>query len=467
MPSNPAALDAETVTRLESFVDEWLTTSEVPGASVAVTDADGVLYAKGFGARDLQSNTPATPETLYGVASITKPFTATAVMRLVEDGGLSLTDPVDEYVDYLADAPGEPITVAELLSHTSGMPSDDVATVLGPRLRYGQGSTAPVSSRDDMRRHIDGAADRRLTDRDRVFYYNSGYLVLGELVSAVAGRPYTEVVTDEVLEPLGMTRSTFDEREFEDADDRMTPYVRDADGFEPVPFEFDEHIHADGGLLSSVTELARFVRLFLNDGRGDEERLLAASSVAAMTEPRGEIRTLVDGTPEHYCLGLMRRGFGTDTLLGHGGTISSAGYLGWLADAGLGVALLCNTAPETHPMEVGPAVLGIAQGLTPAEANPYYAVREKLARVAGRYESYRGLQTATVEPEGLTLELTFESSGASRSLTCFPETAAPGDYRFYTVTGKLHRLTVEFLVDEGGADAVDLLVERNRLTKTA
>ena len=487
MTESGSTLSTEPIVQIESFVDDYLTDNGVPGASVAITDENEVLYAKGFGAREFASNTPATPETLYRVASITKTVTAVAVLQLVEDGRLSLSDPVEDHVDYFEAVPGEPITVEELLSHTSGVPSDDVATITSPRLGDGDGPTVPLSSGEEFRRHVNGAAAaRRATDEPRCMYYNSGYAVLGEVIGACTGRSYAEYVEENVLDPLGMSRSAFDREAVEAEADRTAIYETTEEGRERREFRYREQSYPNGGLVSSVTDLARFLRGLMNadstdtdptdtnstdadpaesgaaDARPADSALLGADALATMTTPRGRFRTLVDGTDEEYALGAIVRPLGDDTLVGHGGTWGCSGYAGYLADAGLGVAILCNTVPDTHPMEVGPALLGLAQGMDAAAANPYFAVREKLEFVAGTYESHRGLQSATVERAGLALEVTIGSGDRATSYTCFPESAAADSYEFYTLSQKLHRLPVEFVV---GDDAVDLFVDRNRLTK--
>lgn len=462
MTEDAPTLSQESIASIESFVDDWLATHEIPGASVALTDSEGIVYAAGFGAREFASNTPATSETLYRIASITKTFTAVAVLQLAEADQVSLSDPVSEYVDALAGVPGEPITIRELLSHTSGVPSDDVATIMGPRLGEGDGPTIPLSTREEFERHVNGAASRRATEQPRCMYYNSGYAVLGQVIEACSGQSYAEYVDANVLSPLGMSRSTFHRDAFEAEADRTVAYESTEDGRRRREFRFNDRSHPSGGLISSVTELTRFLRALMNDGTADGATFLEVDSVAAMCEPHGAFRTLVDGTNEDYALGTIVRAFGDDTLVGHGGTWGCSGYAGYLDEAGLGVAVLCNTVPATHPMEVGPALLGLAQGLDAATANPYFAVREKLERVAGTYESYRGVQTATVEPEGLTLEVTIGPGDEGTTYTCFPESAEPDSYDFYTLSQKLHRLPVEF---EVSADSADLFVERNRLTK--
>ncbi len=209
---------------VETFIADWLTQHRIPGAAVAVVK-EGSVVAEGFGARTLENNTPVTGDTLFGIGSCTKAFTATAIMQLVEQGELALDDPVNEYIPHLADVPGEPVTVEELLTHTSGMPSDDIALPLMAR-QLGAGGEVPLSSEADYRRHVQGSTNRRVTDRETFFYYNSGYIMLGRIIETVSGKEFAAYLEEELLNPLGLERATFYRDAFEEDDDRMTPYMK-------------------------------------------------------------------------------------------------------------------------------------------------------------------------------------------------------------------------------------------------
>lgn len=120
-------------------------------------------------------------------------------------------------------------------------------------------------------------------------YSNSGYKVLGELIAAVDGRSYPEYAEQEVLSPVGMDRSTFDQTVPCEADDAMTGYLSENDDRVPTedPLEFETQ-PTDGGLISRVPEITRLLRCLLNDGTLDGTRVLAAESVAAMTDRQAQ-----------------------------------------------------------------------------------------------------------------------------------------------------------------------------------
>ncbi|MFB6154527.1 MAG: serine hydrolase [Haloferacaceae archaeon] len=457
------SLGTETRREVAEFVSEWAREEGVPGASVAVVDESGVRYAEGFGSRDRATNAPATTETLYGIGSCTKSVTTVALMRLVEDGDVSLSDPVDDYLPHLAGVEGDPVTLHDLLCHSSGMPSDGNLSVLITRLTgRGDGDPdVPLGSDADFRRHVESAAGERLTDRERFFYYNTGYTLLGMVVAEVTGEPYADAVRELVLDPLGMTRSCFAREAFEAEADRMTPYNREDGEAVEGELAFDERLYAPGGMVSSVAEMATYVRMYLGEGTVDGTEVLSPSSVARMRERHAVREDYLDGREQGYGYGLSAEAFLDDTLVGHGGMMgTTTAYFGYLADAGVGVVVACNTAPEKHPTALGKAVLALVRGESPHETVPTYALARKADPLVGEYAAHRGVRNATVEREGGGLQITVDDPGWSMTYRAFPETLDPDDHRYYTVTAQGKRVPVEFLVSE---DDVSLLLQRWRL----
>jgi CubicO group peptidase (beta-lactamase class C family) len=450
-----------TLDRVETFIDDCIVDDELPGLSLSIVDTEGVRYTNGFGARTLSTNAPMTADTLYGIGSCTKSFTALAILQLVERGEIELDDPVNEYLSIYEDAPGNPITIHELLCHASGMPSDATAVALITRYVTGKSKPTPLSSADDFERHVRSSLDTRAVDReDPFFYYNSGYTVLGEIIETVSGQPYRKYLREKVLEPLGMHRSTFSKETFDTAEDAMTGYYREDGELVEGAFPHDDVIDAPGGLISSVNEMARYLRMQMNGGTLDGTRLVDEESVATMHDTYTTRETRLDGTTQEYGYGWMIQDFLGDRLVEHGGTITvSTGYVGFLEDAGIGVAIGCNTASDIHPMFVGPAVLAILSGEEPT-AVPFFALREKLQRIAGSYESHRSLVEAEVEPDGGTATL----SMLDQEFSLHPTSTDPQDLQFETVTAAGADTPVEFSPNEDGN--LDLYFQRWRLQGT-
>lgn len=413
---------------VESFVAEWVADERLPGAALAIVDANGIEYADGFGARNLEANEPATPDTLYAVGSCTKTITAIAIMQLLEAGNLALEDPVDDYIPHLEDAPGDPVTIAELLSHTSGIPSDGSAMPLLSRA-IGQGHIeVPLSSEADFRRHVQGSLDYRVTDRETFMYYNSGYTMLGLIVEAVTNQEFAGYVDEHILTPLGMERSTFEQEAFEATTDRMRPYIKKDDTSVESGFAFDRFMHAPGGLVSSVREMAAVIRLFLNEGTVDGTELVSADSVDRLAQPRVEFERSFDGPNLEYGYGTMSQEFLDDRLIGHGGSVGVAtAYFGYLESAGIGVVLACTTDPPVHPMVVGPAVLAILDDQDPDPVVPHYRLMTTLEQVSGEYEQYRQTTRCVVERVDGSLQCTIDSGGMEQEFLLTPTDLGEGD----------------------------------------
>jgi CubicO group peptidase (beta-lactamase class C family) len=443
-------------TELEPFLTDWITEHDVPGASLAVVGDDGRLYANGFGARDLDANAPATPGTLYGVGSITKSVTALAIARLVDAGDLAFDDPVLDHVPHYEAAPE--VTIHDLLTHSSGYPSDGSAVALIARHLDVDHDPVPLSDDDDLRRYLAGAADERAPGR--FFYNNAGYSVLARVVESVTGDSFADSAAAEVLDPLGLGRSTFDHDALAD-DDAMTPYRMD-DGT-PVAdaFPFDELKHAPGGLVAPATELGRYLRLYLGAGELDGERLVDRETVGRMTDRQATRQTSLDGREQGYGYGWMVEPFLGDRLVSHGGSVAvSTAWIGYLEDAGVGVAIACNTAPAVHPTAVGMSVLALLAGEVPVETVPALGLHTKLERVTGSYESYRGIATAEVSRNGGGIELELSTELSGQEFVATPDSAAPGDLAFSAATASGVRVPIEF---ERTDDGLDLFVQRWRL----
>ncbi|MFW5948035.1 MAG: serine hydrolase [Halolamina sp.] len=443
---------------------------ELPGLSVTVTDAEGALYADGFGSRDLAGNRPATPETLYGIASCTKSVAGVAMLQLVENGLCNIDDPISEYVPVSFDEP-EP-TIHHLLSHASGLPSLGVSeTLLARRLRLPDPGIA-MGDVEDFYAHVNAAGNER-TDPpgERFAYCNTGYALLGEAVESMTGKPFDEYVQSHVFEPLGMARSTFDDHEFSMADDHMTQYRQTEDGLLASSLPTRGIGQATGGILSSVSELAQYLRLHLNGGEVAGAELLDADTLSRAHRGYVDVpgrSTGRDGPDREYGYGWFRdEGFlGDRTLLGHSGSITvSSAYLGFLPEAGLGVAMASNTSPPFSLGAVGEGALAAAVGEDPTEL-PFFGLRRRHRRLAGEYSAYEGVMSATVERDGGSLRVAFDHPLKAGETVLFPAEPDEGEhpradavYRYETVDSAGRREPVEFRV----GDDVSLLIDRWRL----
>ncbi|SDC52915.1 CubicO group peptidase, beta-lactamase class C family [Geodermatophilus telluris] len=345
-PTDPAALNAARAT-----VASLMAGHHVPGLSVAVTDADRLLFAEGFGAADLATARPATPDTRYLWFSMSKIATATVAVRLADEGRLDLDAPVRDLVPGYAARSGEQPRVRQLLDHTAGAANPLPVRWVLPAAA----GDADVSAA--TRRVLDRHGHPKRSAGGPARYSNLGYLVLAEVVSHAAGEPFEQHVERSLLQPAGMTATGYRHR---DGADHATGYVRlprpatpllraalpagtvgDRHGAQVALRPFRVAGAGYGGLIGPVPDAARLLRLHLADGVVDGRRLLAPETARAM-------RTIATpGRPFDLGLGWFRRPADRSArpeFVEHWGT--GGGF--WNAmrlypGLGLGVVVMANT----------------------------------------------------------------------------------------------------------------------------
>lgn len=450
---------------IKSFLSDWMKREGSPGVSVAVVEGEEV-YTTGLGSRNLKQNEPATSDTLYGIASCTKSFTATAILQLAEQGLLDVHDPVNNHLPFTVwENADPPITIHDLLTHSSGLPGDGSAFLLLTRELGISNDTTPLGSIDDIRRFTEGSLSERASEPgESFFYHNTGYTLLGEVVAYHSGKPFHEYVRDEILDPLDMARSTFQRADIEADDDVLTPYLLTEDGPQEREFPFDDVIHAAGGMLSSASELANYLQFQLNNGEFNGNRILSTESIAKMREGYVNWDYAMSGSDGEYGYAWLRREFMGERIHSHiGDIVVSSAYVGFIPEQNIGIAVLANVSPEYIMQSVGEGVLSILLGGSPKTDVPFWSVREKLSHLTGRYESYRGVLTGKIEQSGSTLR--FESDGAPAiTFHLIPESTDHDDLTFYTFAEEGYKKPLR--VDVEG-DEVELYLGRWRLRKVA
>jgi CubicO group peptidase (beta-lactamase class C family) len=278
-----AAAIADVATALEACAAAFVKEHRLPGASVAVVHGDDLAWSAGIGLYDAAAGRSADDATLYRVASVTKTFTGTAIMQLRDEGRLDLDDPVVAHLPELSAAVGvgpiERVTIRRLLSHESGLMGDAPGTNW-ERPTY-QGS---------VKANLERASEigARIPPNTQPKYSNMGYQLLGEVIARASGRPYAEYVREQILDPLGMSGSGFPP--LPDA-----KRARMATGYTVRQFsdELSESVaapdnHAEGGLISCVADLARWISFQVRKHGGERSgaQVLAESTLTEMHRPR-------------------------------------------------------------------------------------------------------------------------------------------------------------------------------------
>lgn len=443
-------ISSEVKERIEDFIAGWMSENKVPGMSVALVKGKELIYAKGFGARDLKNNLPARGNTLYGMASITKSFTSLAVLKLVERGELDLDDRIEDYVpiDWEND-----VTIHDLLCHGSGMPSLGVSEALIDRLIEMDERGLPLSDLDDFYLHLNSAKDEIASEPgEEFFYFNSGYALLGQIIEKVSGSSYPEFIEKEIFEPLGMKRSRFEYDE--ETDDIMTPYFMGEDGPEQTPYPLREIGHPGGGLISSAKELANYLIMHMDQGEFEGEQLVKPETLAEAHSPH------ISREVGDYGYGWAIKEFEGEKFVGHGGSIAvSGGFIGFLED--VGVVIASNTIPNGSFEEVGKWILKTFRGEDGDELT-YFKRKKRLDMLTGTYESFRGIKEMEVEKEANLLKLTVKERLESQQLVLIPESEDVDEYEFYYLDGNGEKNSVRFEVED---EDIDLYIGRWRLHK--
>jgi CubicO group peptidase (beta-lactamase class C family) len=341
-----ADLDADKLAlirpRMQAFVDQ----QDIAGAVTVVGRKGGIVSLEAVGSLSLEGKRPMPKDALFRIASMTKPITAVGIMILVDEGKLSVEDPVEKHLPefrgqmlvaertkdtVILKKPSRPITVRDLLTHTSGLPG---------------GMPPGLADLYVKRNHTLAEAVMAFSQRPLDFepgskwvYCNAGIDTLGRVIEVVSGQPYEDFLKKRIFEPLGMVDTTFyptkDQLErvgpvYDKKDGRLVPTANSIIGLPAHP----RYPIPAGGLYSSGTDLAKLYQMMLGRGALGQTRILSEQSVAAMTTVQtGELKTgFTDGMGFGFGWAVVRKPQGVTEMLsagsyGHGGAFGTQGWI--------------------------------------------------------------------------------------------------------------------------------------------
>lgn len=318
----PALATAQDVARMDQIVTTRVDDNSFMG-TVLVARGDQVLLSKGYGFANLEWNVPNTPSTRFRLGSITKQFTAAAIVLLAERGQLAFEDPVKKH---WPDAPPawEAITVFHLLTHTSGIPSFTNYPDYMQEWKYHE--SPPEKSLEHVRgKPLDFAPGERMS------YNNSGYVLLGLLIERVSGQTYADFLRDNIFEPLGMNDSGYDLNATIIAN-RAAGYSRSPEGVRNAPYVDMTIPHGAGALYSTTEDLLKWTRGVFGG------KLVSVASLEKMTTP----------FKNDYAFGLVVNNAGDRKTIMHGGSIEGFNTeLRYYPDSKITVVVLANVNGPT------------------------------------------------------------------------------------------------------------------------
>jgi N-acyl-D-amino-acid deacylase len=330
---------------MESFdtiISDFMRQFAIPGGAVAVVRDGKLIYARGFGYADVENKKPVQPDALFRLASVSKPITAAAIMKLVEEGKLALDDRVAPLIAYLAPAPSaivdprwEQITIRHLLNHAGGWdrnkPNGGFDPMDRPLIAAAAVNAPAPASAETLIRYMKGMP-LDFNPGEKFAYSNFGYAILGRVIERVSGIPYREFVRTRVLEPVGAKRTQQGRSRMLDAHPDEVKYYSPNMGINAplvpsvfpgegsVPLNYGgfhlEASEASGAWVSSTIDLLRFVGGI--DGRDNRPDILSPGIVATMT---GSGPTVCSNGACFYGFGWFVRPTLGDATWTHGGSL--------------------------------------------------------------------------------------------------------------------------------------------------
>ena len=370
----------------ESWIRGQIVSRNLPGVAIGVVSGQELVWAKGFGYADVDAKRPMTPQTRFRMASHSKLFTSTAIMQLRDAGKLRLDDPVSKYLPWFKIKPAAPddppITVEELVTHSSGLPRE-----AGPHW-----TTYEFPTREQVRSYV-VEHNAAYSPEVRWKYSNLALGIAGMIVEAVSGEPYADYVRKHIFEPLGMNGSSVDQQ----VEGLATGYGRKMpDGSrQRMPFIDARGLAAATGITSNVEDMAKFVSLQFRGDRVGGSQILSAGALREMHR----VRVLENDWTRGNAIGFAVNRDKDKIYVGHGG--SYPGYKTQTLiqlDGKVGVIVLTNE-DDGNPNSIALHLMRtVGEAVAKAAAPPAKPVQWDPAwsRFAGRYSGASG-ETEVVE----------------------------------------------------------------------
>jgi len=350
-PAAPPAADTlvdvqAVVAALEPEIRRAMVEGRIPSLTIALTAGDDIIWMNGYGESNLRARTPATPETVYIIASTFKTMGATALLQLMDEGRFGLDDPVRNYLRDLpipGEDPARPITFRHLLTHTSGLP-----TIFSGVPVWADAPPPP------MNEYLSARLEAQGPPGERVRYSNMAFTLIARLVEDITGEDFRDVVRARIWEPLGMTSTAFAPTpEMEEV--LSVPYQPDASTGAQTPVSrvrFAEW--PAGGAWGTVENQARWLIASLNGGSFRGTRILSAETADLMQTRQydrftGPMTGGWGGPETGYGLAWWTTTLNGERYIAHSGSVR--GYTAFIhgnRDRRLGVAILTN-GQRAHP----------------------------------------------------------------------------------------------------------------------
>ena len=413
-----------------------------PGMAIGIIKDGETVYSKGFGCRNLKQQLPMNSDTLIGIGSITKSFTAFAIIKLQELGKLTIEDSAADYLDYEPFKSRPEIKIKHMLSHSSGVPSLD-AGMLSFSYTFDDFSRVyPASTMQDFMAHMGDADDFILFEPGEKFFYNNDmYTCLGFIVEKVSGISFVDFVQQQILDPLAMSRAVLTKTSFDNDPDNnvMTGYLFDVNNGKAVAKEsehpMDGYLHAPGGIYASMNDMLNYAQCLLDNGEFRGAQLLSAESVGQLftgqiTTPYGE------GDSPEYALGWTveeKSEAMPYVVVQHGGGMgTSNSFLILVPELKLAICAAENAGTGITPV-ICRAAIAIALGQEPEEAIEDLRIGNALDEIEGTYKSAYNMYSLAIARKGGVLQADVETDDGSFSFPLIPSDIDKLEFSTYSL----------------------------------
>lgn len=384
------------------YINKILADWEVPGAAVAVIKDDKIVYAKGFGVKEKGKSEKINEHTIFGVASNSKAFTATAIAILVDEGKLNWDDKVIKHLpDFrLADEYAtREITIRDLLSHRSGLPAYG-----GDVIWWGGEYT-----RNEIIERV-RYVQPRYSFRAAYSYQNIPFIIAGQIIEKVSGKSWDEFVKTRILQPLKMKETTTSIRDFDEKTDKTEPHFREIETGKvfPIRWRSMDNGAAAAGINSNVLEMANWLRLQLNEGEFEGKRIVSAKNIREIQSPQTIIPfTNPADQPKLYSnfraygLGWSLREYAGYKMVWHNGwTDGQLSMTAMIPEKRIGVVVLTNIHYGNAYQPIAYRAIDTALGLSETDWNSYFlkAAKEQQAQIIASEKQMEAARKKDTKP---------------------------------------------------------------------
>jgi CubicO group peptidase (beta-lactamase class C family) len=369
-PFDPKAVDALMLKTMKAW--------QIPGAAVAIVQNDRVIYAQGYGTKELGGTEPVTADTLFQIASTSKAFTSATIAMLVHDKKLTFDDPVRKHLEYfrLADPCADAnVTIRDILSHRTGLSRHDELW-----------DNSPLT-REEVVRRI-GFVELSKPFRTAYQYQNIMFIAAGEVVTHTSGAPWDDFVRARIFQPLGMTRTVISDADWSKSD-HATGYRYDWKTGRIAPQRPIDTttIGAGGAIKSSARDMANWIRFQLAGGSFNGQQLLSAETLVETRTPHTVVRLeglTREANPETnvmaYGMGWVVQDYRGEQLVSHAGALNGfRTHVDLLPRRNTGFVVMINVGRGLSVIALRNALADMLSNKPARDWNAYYLMIDRKA----------------------------------------------------------------------------------------